>query len=131
MSGVKSQMLLKVLEAGVQCRNAHSVVKASDYGVLCQADGFFQAAALVNVKEKPGPQDEHCIQIICTIPSAHEKRRVNEEQPTPASSPSRNHDNTVTRKHLWCGADPPSSWPTQVASVTAATPFNEVVAVKT
>jgi hypothetical protein len=120
MSGVKSQMLLKVLEAGVQCRNAHSVVKASDYGVLCQADGFFQAAALVNVKEKPGLQDEHCIQIICTIPSAHEKRRVNEEQPTPASKPitqSRQRDAQTTPAHLhWCGADPPSSWPAQAAS---------------
>ena len=31
--------------------------------------------------------------------TVHEKRRVNEEQPTPASSPSRNHDNAEPRQH--------------------------------
>ena len=31
--------------------------------------------------------------------TVHEKRRVNEEQPTPASSPSRNHDSTAPRQH--------------------------------
>jgi len=31
--------------------------------------------------------------------TVHEKRRVNEEQPTPASSPSRNHDSAAPRQH--------------------------------
>jgi len=52
--------------------------------------------------------------------TVHEKRRVNEEQPTPASSPSRKsrqRSTQTTPAHLhWCGANPPSSWPTQVAS---------------
>jgi len=40
--------------------------------------------------------------------TVHEKRRVNEEQPTPASSPSRNHESAVPRQHpLICtGAEP-------------------------
>jgi len=40
--------------------------------------------------------------------TVHEKRRVNEEQPTPASSPSRNHDSAAPRQHpLICtGAKP-------------------------
>ena len=44
-----------------------------------------------------------------------EKRRVNEEQPPPASSPSRKSRQRgaqTTPAHLhWCGANPPSSWP--------------------
>ena len=52
--------------------------------------------------------------------TVHEKRRVNEEQPTPASSPlrkSRERGAQTTPAHLhWCGANPPSSWPTHVAS---------------
>jgi len=52
--------------------------------------------------------------------TVHEKRRVNEEQPTPASSPSRKsrqHGTQTTPAHLhWCGANPPGSWPTHVAS---------------
>jgi len=31
--------------------------------------------------------------------TVHVKRRVNEEQPTPASSPSRNHDSAAPRQH--------------------------------
>ena len=40
--------------------------------------------------------------------TVHEERRVNEEQPTPASSPSRNHDSAAPRQHpLICtGAEP-------------------------
>ena len=40
--------------------------------------------------------------------SVHEKRRVNGEQPTPASSPLRNHDSAAPRQHpLICtGAEP-------------------------
>ena len=40
--------------------------------------------------------------------TVHERRRVNEEQPTPASSPSRNHDSAAPRQHsLICtGAEP-------------------------
>jgi len=52
--------------------------------------------------------------------TAHEKRRVNKEQPTPASSPSRKsrQRSAQTRPaHLnWCEANPPSSWFTHVAS---------------
>jgi len=52
--------------------------------------------------------------------TVHEKRRVNEEQPTPASSPScksRQRCAQTTPAHLhWCGANPPSSRPTHVAS---------------
>ena len=52
--------------------------------------------------------------------TVHEKRRVNEEQPTPASSPSRKSrqrgtQTTATNLH-WCEANPPSSWSTHVAS---------------
>jgi len=32
--------------------------------------------------------------------TVHEKKRVNEEQPTPTSSPSCNHDSAVPRQHL-------------------------------
>jgi len=40
--------------------------------------------------------------------TVHEKRRVNKEQPTSASSPSRNHDSAAPRQHpLICtGAEP-------------------------
>jgi len=40
--------------------------------------------------------------------TVHEKQRVNEEQPTPASSPSHNHDSAAPRQHpLICtGAEP-------------------------
>jgi len=40
--------------------------------------------------------------------TVHEKRRVNEEQPTPTSSPSRNHDSAAPKQHqLICtGAEP-------------------------
>jgi len=52
--------------------------------------------------------------------TVHEKRRVNEEQPTPASSPSsksRQRGSQTTPAHLhWCEASPPSSWSTHVAS---------------
>jgi len=52
--------------------------------------------------------------------TVQEKRRVNEEQPTPASKPitqSRRRDAQTTPAHLhWCGADPPSLWPAQAAS---------------
>ena len=52
--------------------------------------------------------------------TVHEKQRVNEEQPTPASSPShksRQHSAQTTPAHLhWCGANPPSSWLAQAAS---------------
>jgi len=45
--------------------------------------------------------------------NVHEKRRVNEEQPTPASSPSRKSRQRcaqITPAHLhWCEANPPSS----------------------
>jgi len=45
--------------------------------------------------------------------TVHEKRRVIEEQPTPASKPimqSRQCDAQTTPAHLhWCGAHPPSS----------------------
>ena len=49
-----------------------------------------------------------------------EKRRVNEEQTTPACSPSRKSrqrgaQTTPTHLH-WCEANPLSSWPTHVAS---------------
>ena len=50
----------------------------------------------------------------------HEKRRANEEQPTPAGSPSRKsrqHGAQTTPAHLhWCETNPPSSWSTYVAS---------------
>ena len=52
--------------------------------------------------------------------TVHKKRRVNEEQPTLASSSShksRQRGAQTTPAHLhWCGANPPSSWPTHVAS---------------
>jgi len=52
--------------------------------------------------------------------TVQEKRRVNEEQPTPASSPSRKSRQRgaqTTPAHLhWCEANPPSSWQTHVAS---------------
>jgi len=52
--------------------------------------------------------------------TVHEKRRVNEEQPTPASSTSRKSRQRgaqTTPAHLhWCGANPPSSWLAQAAS---------------
>jgi len=40
--------------------------------------------------------------------TVHEKRRVNEEQPTPACSPSRNHDSAAPRQHplICAGAEP-------------------------
>ena len=40
--------------------------------------------------------------------TVHEKRRVNEEQPTPASSLSRNHDSAAPRQHplIYTGAEP-------------------------
>jgi len=52
--------------------------------------------------------------------TVQEKRRVNEEQSTPASSPSRKSrqrgaQTTPANLH-WCEANPPSSWPTHVAS---------------
>jgi len=52
--------------------------------------------------------------------TVQEKRRVNEEQPTPASSPSRKSrqrgaQTTTTHVH-WCEANPPSAWTTHVAS---------------
>jgi len=53
--------------------------------------------------------------------TVHEKRRVNEEQPTPASSPSRKSRQRgaqTTPAHLhWCGANPPSSWLTQAGAL--------------
>ena len=52
--------------------------------------------------------------------TVHEKRRVNEEQPTLASSPSRKSRQRgaqTTPAHLhWCRANPPSSWLAQAAS---------------
>jgi len=52
--------------------------------------------------------------------TVREKRRVNEEQLNPANSPSRKSRQRcaqTTTAHLhWCGANPPSSWPTHVAS---------------
>jgi len=52
--------------------------------------------------------------------TVHEKRRVNEEQPTPASRPSRKSRQRgaqTTPAHLhWCKANPPSLWSTHVAS---------------
>jgi len=52
--------------------------------------------------------------------TVHEKRRVNEEEPTPASSPSRKSrqrgaQTTPTHLH-WCGTNPPSSWLAQSVS---------------
>jgi len=46
-----------------------------------------------------------------------EKRKVNKKTTKPCNSPSHNHDSAqTTSAHLhWCGADPPSSWPTHVA----------------
>ena len=50
--------------------------------------------------------------------TVHDKRSVNEEQLTPASSPSRKslqRGAQTTPAHLhWCEANPPSSWSTHV-----------------
>ena len=62
--------------------------------------------------------------------TVHEKRRVNEKQPTPASSPSRKsrqHGAQTTPAHLhWCGAKPPSSWPTHVGGSGVDDPRNRI-----
>jgi len=50
--------------------------------------------------------------------TVHEKREVNEKRPNTHNSSSHNHDSAAPRQHPahlhWCGADPPSSWPTHI-----------------
>ena len=62
--------------------------------------------------------------------TVHEKRRVNEGQPTPASSPSRKsrqHGAQTTPAHLhWCEANLSSSWSTHVASSGVDAPRNRI-----
>jgi len=62
-----------------------------------------------------------------TVP---EKRRVNEEQPTSASSPSRKSRQRgaqTTPAHLhWCGANPPSSWLAQAGGGVDAPKYDHI-----
>ena len=61
----------------------------------------------------------------------HKERQISAEQPQPTAlrliAPSRQRAVQTTSAYLhWCGADPPSSWPTQAASLAVA-PRNEVI----